>query len=89
MENQIVLKVLNEIGYVVLDVEDDFNLQDYIVDSLQFIEFIIGIEKEIGFALSEDFLDYNLLLSTNGFSEKLNKYITDVQTESQSQNTTE
>lgn len=67
MEKQIILNVLNEMGFVVLEnEEDDFNLQDYIVDSLQFVEFIVGIEETIGFTLTENFLDYNLLLSFRG-----------------------
>lgn len=76
MEKQIILNVLNEMGFVVLEnEEDDFNLQDYIVDSLQFVEFIVGIEETIGFTLTENFLDYNLLLSFRGFSEKLKEYM--------------
>ena len=76
MEKQIILNVLNEMGFVVLEnEEDDFNLQDYIVDSLQFVEFIVGIEETIGFPLTENFLDYNLLLSFRGFSEKLKEYM--------------
>lgn len=76
MGKQIILNVLNEMGFVVLEnEEDDFNLQDYIVDSLQFVEFIVGIEEAIGLTLTENFLDYNLLLSFQGFSEKLKEYM--------------
>lgn len=79
MEQQIILDILNNMGFVVLENgNDDFNLQDYIVDSLSFVEFIIDIEDAIGFTLPESFFDYNLLLSFNGFCEKLKTCIAEL-----------
>ena len=43
---RLLIKILEEMGFIVFDKnEDDFSLGDYIIDSLQFIEFIICVEK--------------------------------------------
>lgn len=40
-----ICSVLDDMGYVVLEAGEDFNISDYIVDSIQFISFIVNIEK--------------------------------------------
>ena len=69
---QLILKVLQEeLGLVILgDESDDFPICDYIPDSITFVQFIISIEEKIGINLTDDFLDFELLSSTKGFSEE-------------------
>ena len=69
---KIIIDVLEEMGYLIFEKEDeDFDISSYILDSLQFIDFIIRIEENLGKELSEDFLLYDLLLSAKGFSNKI------------------
>lgn len=74
---QLILKVLQEeLGLVILgDESDDFPICDYIPDSITFVQFIISIEEKIGINLTDDFLDFELLSSAKGFSEKLDCYM--------------
>jgi acyl carrier protein len=74
---QILLNVLREkLGFIIIDNGmDDFAINDYIPDSLMFIEFIIAIEETIGKELPDDFLDNELLSSAIGFAEKLDCYM--------------
>ena len=76
-----IIRILEEkLGFVVIDDEqDDLNINDYIIDSLTFIEFIIAVEEEIGRELSDDFLDFDILNSAKGFVEKLDFFITSMQ----------
>lgn len=78
---QIILKILEEnLGVVIFDDEkDDFAISDYVLDSLVFMQFIIAIEKEIGEELSDDFLNYDILISAKGFAEKLDFFMTSLQ----------
>jgi len=77
---QIILKVLNEnLGFVIFDdMYNDFVISDYVPDSLAFINFIISIEEELGAELTDDFLDYDILTSAKGFSEKLDFFISTI-----------
>lgn len=81
---QIILKILHEkLGFVILDdMHNDFIISDYIPDSLAFINFIISIEEELGKELTDDFLDYDILSSAKGFSEKLDFFIVSLQDDS-------
>ena len=70
---QMLLKILKEkFGIIFLDdANNDFTISDYIQDSIGFIAFIISIEEELGTELPDDFLNFELLDSANGFAEKL------------------
>lgn len=74
---KIVMKVLNESFGIFLfgNDQEDFSLSEYIVDSVSLIQFIIAIEEEIGNALPDDFLDYEILESAKGFAVKLDAYL--------------
>lgn len=71
------LKILEEkFGFAFFDEEeDDFNINDYISDSILFIQFILVIESEIGIDLTDDFLDLEILKSAKGFVEKLDSFM--------------
>lgn len=74
---KLILKILEQkMGLIVPVDDEDFAISDYIVESIVFIEFILAIEEEIGFELSDDFLYHDLLTSAKGFSEKLDYFMT-------------
>ena len=74
---QILMKVLEDsLGIVILEKEkEDFSISDYIYDSIVFIQFIVALENELKIDLSDDFLDFELLHSANGFAEKLDSFL--------------
>lgn len=76
---QLLIKILVEIlGLIDLDVQEDFSINDYILESLTFIEFITAIESELDVELPDDFLDYDILISARGFAEKIDSYLASV-----------
>lgn len=69
---EIIVAILEEMGFIIFEKdEEDFNIGDYITDSIQFIEFIISIERVLGMELTDDFLGFEVLISANGLSNKL------------------
>lgn len=74
---QMLIKILVEkLGFIILDGEqDDFSINDYIVDSIVFIQFIVFIEEELNKKLPDDFLNYDILNSAKGFAEKIEAFI--------------
>lgn len=67
-----IIDILEDMGYLIFEKdEDDFAVSDYVVDSLQFIDFIVRIEEKLEIELTDDFLQYDLLLSAKGFSNKI------------------
>lgn len=70
-----IIDILEESGFIIFDEKDkDFCLSDYIIDSIQFIEFIMKIEEKLGMQLSDDFLSLDILESINGLANKLVDY---------------
>ena len=55
--------------------QDDFAIDEYIFDSVEFIQFIVSIEEEIGHDLPDDFLNMEILCSARGFAAKLDSYM--------------
>lgn len=80
----ILISVLKEkLGYVIIDdKQEDFAINDYIHNSLTFIQFIVSLEETIGIELSDDFLDNELLSSARGFAEKLDFFMLSQQNDS-------
>lgn len=78
---QMIISVLiDKFGIVFLeDNPDDFAINDYLGDSLMFMQFIIAIEEEIGVELTDDFLNNDLLNSAKGFAEKIDFYMESLQ----------
>ena len=54
------------------DFSNDLNLQSFIQDSLQFINFIVALEKELNLELQDDMLLYDKFLSFDAFCLELN-----------------
>jgi len=59
-------------GYVMIDqMQDDFDITEYIDDSLEFINYIIALEKRLEIELSDDFLLLDYFRSAKGLAAKI------------------
>lgn len=70
--NKKICNILNEMGIYIDNNEQDINLLDYILDSIQFMDFIIKLEESLNLEIPDEYLDMNLLRSLDNFSEILN-----------------
>ena len=69
---EVLVEILEKMGFTIFEKDDnDFNIGDYITDSIQFIQFMIAIEQLLGTELPDDFLQFDVLTSTNGLANKL------------------
>lgn len=59
-------KILYDMGFCI-DSENDVNLLEYGMDSLQFIDFIISVEEEFGIIIPDEALLMENISSLNGF----------------------
>lgn len=50
------LAVLDELGIIIDNTLEEFDLQEYITDSITFITFIVNIEKQLGVEIPDDML---------------------------------
>jgi acyl carrier protein len=48
--------------------KDDCDMREYITDSLQFMNFIVELENELGIEFPDEVLAYDNLASFNGFT---------------------
>ena len=62
-----VIRCLNTVGILIDPTADDVNLNDYDVDSISFISFIVEIEKEFDIEIPDGYLYIEILQSLNGF----------------------
>lgn len=53
-----ILEILDEMGILIDDAErkSDFDLAEYFIESIQFISFIVEVEKRIGTELPDEYL---------------------------------
>ena len=63
------LECLDELGILIDSEEQDINLQEYIIDSLQFISFILAIEQKLNIEMPDEMLLYEKIESFNGYCE--------------------
>ena len=54
-----ILSVFEEMGLNMENSDDSLLLQEYIVDSIQFISLIISLEEKFGFIFPDEFLTYD------------------------------
>ena len=66
------LNILEDSGIFIdrdnIQSENDIDLREYITDSIQFISFIVEIEKELNMEFPDEYLLYDKIASLNGFS---------------------
>lgn len=65
---QKILGVLVELGVSYCDeIGEDTSLTEYIVDSLSFMSFVIGVEETFQIELPDEYLTFEAIQSLNGF----------------------
>lgn len=70
------INCLDSTGILIDDVNGaDFDLREYIIDSLQFITSIVAIENEFGIEFPSELLIYDNLTSVNSFCEVIKNLI--------------
>lgn len=67
---KVICSILDDMGFVIFE-SGDFDISDYIVDSIQFISFIVNIEEKLQINLPDDFLSFDVLKSAKGLANKL------------------
>lgn len=68
-----VIIVLYEEGLAVEYTGVDLDLRDYIADSIQFINFIVDIEKRFEIEFPDEYLLYDSIASLHSFVELIKK----------------
>ena len=66
-----VIEELSKIGIIVDADVDDINISEYIMDSLQFMAFIVQIEKTFNICLPDEYMMVESLYSLNAFCENI------------------
>lgn len=64
-----IFEILDENGIYVdpCDMAEDLDLREYLVDSLQYVYFIVELENRLDIELPNEILLYENLISINGF----------------------
>ena len=74
-----ILNILEDNGIFIaqdnIQGENDIDLREYITDSIQFIGFIVEIEKELNMEFPDESLLYEKIASLNGFSTLIESVI--------------
>ena len=64
------LSIFEELG-VIIEEEEDFDIQEYIVDSLVYMSFIVNMEQRFGIDIPDEFLLLSKMNSFNAYCESL------------------
>lgn len=73
MENirQKILELMSDIGYFIEDASIDVDIRDYIIDSIEFIGFIVQLEEKFNISFPDEYLMIDTLESLNGLANLL------------------
>ena len=71
---EIILSILTEMGILVTDCEDDLDLTELIVNSIDFIAFFIELEDALEIDLPAQLLHLDNIKSINSFAKKIKQY---------------
>lgn len=66
---ELMFRVLDELGIECSRCEGDINLQEYIIDSFGFINFIVCVEEIFNIEIPDEYLSFETIQSMNGFIE--------------------
>lgn len=72
-----ILQCFLNIGVVIDDAEEDVDLKDYIVDSIQFITAIVEIERVFSIEFPDELLLYSVFDSFNGLKKVVESIISE------------
>lgn len=69
IDHKNIQNALSNIGILIDEetIDEDIDLTEYILDSLQFVSFIIELENELNIELPVEVLQYDKIRSLNGF----------------------
>ncbi len=70
-------KILCEMGIYINDINIDYDLNDYLLESIQFISFIAQVEQELNIELPDDMLIVDAVKSLDAFSERISDLISE------------
>mgnify|MGYP000292149226 FL=1 len=68
---QTVYETLLEAGIMIDSIEEDFDLQDFIQDSIQFISFIVSLEEKFNIEIPDEMLTFDEVVSFNNFCQRI------------------
>lgn len=68
---QTVYETLLEAGIMIDSIEEDFDLQDFIQDSIQFISFIVSLEEKLNIEIPDEMLTFDEVVSFNNFCQRI------------------
>ena len=64
-----IVGILRDEGIEIEYTGEDVDLSDYIIDSIQFISFIVDIENEFGIEIADDYLRYDIISSLHSLAQ--------------------
>ena len=70
-----IIQIMDSIGIYIEPTDDDIDLTEYILDSMQFITFIVELENAFEINYPDDMLIYDCLKSINSFAIKIDEII--------------
>ncbi len=75
--NQIIYTALTDNGIFadLEELESNIDLRDYIIDSYQYVSFIITLEDLLGIEFPDEFLQYDILSSVEGLVAALKNIV--------------
>lgn len=75
---EVVLKCLAECNLLIDDsIATDVDVNEYGIDSLTFVSFIVSLEEELGVEIPDVYLTTDVLRSLNGFVSLVQQFIID------------
>ena len=76
----IILDILDKSGIYIdpTEMNEDLDLREYILDSLQYVYFIVELEERLQIELEDEILLYDNLSSINGFVNMIINMIQDI-----------
>lgn len=71
-----IFEIFDEAGIYIAEneLEQDLDLRDYLVDSIQFVYFVVELEAKLDIELPDYILIYDNLSSINGFANMVLNY---------------
>ena len=71
-----IFEIFDEAGIYIAEneLEQDLDLRDYLVDSIQFVYFVVELEAKLDIELPDYILIYDNLSSINGFAYMVLNY---------------
>lgn len=66
-----ILKCLGNLGYIIDDEENDIDISEFIVDSVEFVEFLVELEDEFETNIPDSLLGIEILKSLNGLANMM------------------